>query len=368
MRKICFTAFLVMLCIVLQAQNDDRHAYETDTLGKQKNLQALVLPVLFYTPETSVGFGVGSQLFLLRESNTYNSRLSNMFVSVIYTANKQLIIDVQPKIYFDRGDYFLDMGYKFKVFPNSFWGIGNTTPEGNKEVYSMTSSEFRVAVLKRLPPNLNFGFEYVLEFHDVTDTEEGGILESGDVVGSDKAIISGIGAIFNLDSRDNTSSPNSGHFLQLNARFSSELFGATTGFNKYIFDLRTYRPLGKKSIVAIQLYSETTFGEIPFQGQSWYGGGERARGYFRGRFIDNNLYVLQAEYRWRFMPRWVLAGFVLVGEVADLPRNFFADLKPSFGGGVRFQITKSQQTLLRLDVGFGKDGSGGIYFGVDEAF
>ena len=85
-------------------------------------------------------------------------------------------------------------------------------------------------------------------------------------------------------------------------------------------------------------------------------------------FIDNNLYVLQAEYRWRFMPRWVLAGFVLVGEVADLPRNFFADLKPSLGGGVRFQISKSQQTLLRVDVGFGKDGSGGFYFGVDEAF
>ncbi len=368
MRKINYTVLLALLCITLNGQQEVHPVYETDTIGKEKNFQALVLPVLFYTPETSVGLGVGSQLFLLRESNTYNSRLSNMFVSVIYTLNNQLIIDLQPQIYFDRGDYFLDMAFKFKIYPNSFWGIGNSTPESDKEVYNMTSSEVRVAVLKRLPPKLNFGFEYVLEFYDVTETEEGGILESGTVLGSDHAVISGLGAIFNLDSRDNTSSPNSGHFLQLNARFSSELFGATSGFNKYIFDLRTYRPIGKKSIVAIQLYSESTYGEIPFQALAWYGGGERARGYFRGRYIDNNQYVLQAEYRWRFKPRWVLAGFVLVGEVADLPRNFFADLKPSYGGGVRFQISKSLQTLLRFDVGFGKDGSGGFYFGVDEAF
>jgi len=356
------------MSIALLAQTEDQHLFETDTLGKEKKLQALVLPVLFYTPETSVGIGVGSQLFLLNESNTYNSRLSNMFVSVIYTLNNQLIIDVQPEIYFNRGDYFLDMAFKYKIYPNSFWGIGNTTPESNEEVYSMTSTEFRVAMLKRLPPKLNFGFEYVLEFHDVTDTEEGGILESGEVEGSDRAVISGIGAIFNLDSRDNTSSPNNGHFLQLNARFSSELFGATTGFNKYIFDLRTYRPVGEKSIIAIQLYSETTFGDIPFQGLAWYGGGERARGYFRGRYIDKSQYVLQVEYRWRFQPRWVLAGFVLVGEVSDLPRNFFDDVKPSGGGGIRFQISKKQPTLLRIDVGFGKGGSGGFYFGVDEAF
>ena len=104
------------------------------------------------------------------------------------------------------------------------------------------------------------------------------------------------------------------------------IWGRDCGHSKCIFDLRTYGPLGETSLVAIQLYSEATLGENPFQGQAWYGGGERAPGYFRGRYIDNNLYVLQAEYRWRFLLRWVLAGFVLVGEVADLPGNFFDEL------------------------------------------
>ena len=101
---------------------------------------------------------------------------------------------------------------------------------------------------------------------------------------------------------------------------------------------------------------------------AWYGGGQLARGYFRGRYMDKLMYVAQAEYRLRFHPRWVLAGFALIGEVSDLPQNFFNDLKPSVGAGIRFQFVKNQSTLLRLDFGFGKNNNSGLYFGVNEAF
>ena len=215
----------------------------------------------------------------------------------------------------------------------------------------MTSHELRVAFLKRLPPNLNFGFEYVFQDHRVTETEEGGLLGSGQILGGDEAVISGLGFIFNLDTRDDVFAPLSGNFVQLNARFSSEIFGATSGFNKFITDLRTYRPLGEKSILAFQLYSENTYGEIPFQGLSWYGGGERARGYFRGRYIDSHMYVLQGEYRLRFRPRWTAAGYALIGEVADGTRNLFNGVKPSAEGGIRFKIKKDQSTWTRLGVG-----------------
>ena len=351
----------------IKGQNQ-QSVYRFDTVGKQKSLQVIALPVVFYTPETSVGFGGGAQIFLLRQSNVYNSRLSNVFVSAIYTLNKQFVFEAKPQIYIGRGDYFLDMAYKYQVFPNSFWGIGNETPESNEETYNMTSNKLRIALLRRLQDVLNFGFELTYEYHNVTEVEEGGILESETVLGSDEARVSGLGIVFNLDSRDQVEGPTIGHYLQFNARFSSELFGGTQGWNKYIIDLRTYRPLGEKSVLALQVYGESTYGDVPFQAQATYGGGERARGYFRGRFIDNHMYVIQAEYRWRFKPRWVLAAFALAGEVADLPRNFFSDLKPSFGGGIRFQLTKSQKTLLRADVGFGKDGQGGFYFGVNEAF
>ncbi len=358
-----------MMCLALNLYGQAEEPLSgIDTLGKQKAVSVIGLPFVFYTPETSLGFGAGAQIFLNRSSNIYNARLSNVLVSVVYTLNKQLLIDVAPQIYFGKGDWFLDAGYKYQVFPNAFWGIGNTTPDSDQEPYEMTSSELRIAFLRRLPNNLNFGFEVTSQVHKMTEVLEGGILDEGEVEGSEGASIQGVGAIFNMDSRDVVESPTDGYFMQLNANFSSKLLGADYTYNKFILDARSYHKLAERGALALQIYFEGSFGVVPFQTMATYGGGERARGYFRGRFIDNHQYVLQAEYRWRFKPRWVLAVFALMGEVADLPRNFFSDLKPAFGAGARFQLFKSTNTLLRFDLGFGKDGSSGFYFGDNEAF
>ncbi len=363
-----YLLFLLLFSISLISQGQKNDAvYKLDT-ARLKKIQFVGLPVVFSTPETGVGFGGGGQIFVPSQSNIYNSRLSNMLFTAIFTSNKQFILDIKPQWYIGDGDYFFDMAYKFKIYPNSFWGIGNETPEDNLERYDMTSNELRVAFLKRLPPSLNFGFEYVFQHHKITEVEEGGLLESGDILGSEGAVISGIGVIFNLDSRDDVFSPFSGNFMQLNARFSSELFGATYSFNKFIVDLRTYRHLGKKSILAFQIFTENTFGDVPFQGAAWYGGGDRARGYFKGRFIDNQMYVLQAEYRLRFHPRWTAAGYFLTGEVGRYTGDFFSEFKPAAGGGIRFKVKKDQGTLIRLDVGVGREQGANIYFGVNEAF
>jgi len=367
MRKCVASLILLGIACVISAQNDKSGAALFDTISSKK-VQIVALPLVFYTPETNFGFGVGGQIYLLNQSNIYNARLSNIFVSAVYTLNKQFFFEVKPQLYFGKGDYFLDMAFKYKIFPNSFWGIGNSTPEENLEKYSTTSTELSVSFLKRLPPALNFGLEYIFEKYDMTEVQEGGILETGEVLGSDGAIVSGPGFVFNLDNRDDISSPFSGSYMQMKARVSSENMGATSNFNQYIFDLRTYRPLGGKSVLAIQVYIESNFGDVPFQAMAWFGGGERGRGYFNGRYIDNHQYVVQAEYRLRFHKRWILAGFVLFGEVADLPSNFFDNIHTSVGGGIRFQIIKSQSTLVRLDMGFGQDGNSGIYFGVNEAF
>lgn len=369
MKKIISILLLLLFASVnLKAQKDNNASIPIDTLGKKKKVQLLGLPVIFYTPETQFGFGGGLQIFLLEKSNIYNDRVTNIFIDGIFTTNNQFILDVKPQIYFLDGNYYLDVAYKFKIFPNSFWGIGSFTPNSNLESYNMTSHQLSAAFLKRMPPYLNFGFEFVYEYHDVTEVEEDGLLDSGTIPGSDFAVISGLNVVFNFDSRSTIEAPQNGHFLQIKAGFSSENFGANYGYNKFLVDLRTYQKIGKKSIIAAQIFSENNYGLTPFQGQAWYGGGDRARGYFRGRFIDNHMIVIQAEYRWRFKPRWTVAGFILAGDVADQPSSIFQDVKPSFGGGIRFKITKTQNTLIRLDVGFGKDGSNGIYFGINEAF
>lgn len=346
----------------------DQGVVRSDTLGKGKSVKLVGIPVIFSTPETGFGFGGGGQLFITREQNTFLARQSNILFTGIYTANSQIVIEANPQVYFGEGNYYLDGSYQFKIYPNKFWGIGNNTPESNEENYDMTSHKFNVDFLKRLPPSLNFGFRFNFENHEVTEVAEGGILQSGEVLGSERAVIVGLGAIFNLDTRDQVEDPHGGYYITFNAQFASENLGSTHGFNRFITDMRAYKPISEKSLIAARLYLENNFGDVPFQAKSQFGGADIARGYFKGRFIDDQMYVLTAEYRWRFLPRWSLAAFGLVGEVSELNQDFFQDPKFSAGGGIRFKILKEQNTLVRLDLGFGEDGNSGFYFGVNQAF
>lgn len=368
MKALPYIFVFTLLCQFAFGQSRDQAIVRSDTVKTGSNLKLIGIPVVFSTPETGFGFGGGGQLFLTSEQNTFRQRKSNILFTGIYTTNKQIVIQALPQLYFGKGDYYLDGSYEFRIYPNKFWGIGNDTPETNEENYDMTSHKFRVDFLKRLPPSLNFGLRFNYENHELTEVEEGGLLDSGRIPGSEGAIIVGLGAIFNLDSRDQIEDPKGGYFINFNAQFSSKNFGATHGFNRFITDLRAYYPLGEKSILAARVYTENNFGDVPFQAKSQFGGGNIARGYFAGRFIDDQMYVLTAEYRWRFHPRWSLAAFGLMGEVSGISQEFFQDPKLSAGGGIRFKILKQQNTLVRLDVGIGEDGNNGFYFGVNQAF
>src|SRR5688572_33457624 len=74
-----------------QAKDD---VIKSDTLNKNKKFQFVAIPIIFYTPETSFGFGAGGQIFLLKQKNIYNDRVSNIFVDFIMTSNKQFIIEI----------------------------------------------------------------------------------------------------------------------------------------------------------------------------------------------------------------------------------------------------------------------------------
>ena len=368
MKHIFFTILILLLISPIYGQDKQEHIYQSDTLNIKQKIQLIALPIAFYSPETSFGIGAGLQTFLRTQTNVYNSRESNILTTLIVTANKQLILDVRPQLYFNLGDLYFDGLFKYKLYPNYFWGIGNSSPESNKEEYNMRTIQVSGALLKRLPPNLNFGFEYRFEKHEMLEILEGGVMDTQNILGADGAVISGLSFVFNLDNRDDVFSAMSGNFMQLNAGFSAKVIGATHSYTKYIIDLRKYFPVTGNQSLATQVYFESNYGDIPFQTKAWLGGADRLRGYFKGRYIDDHMYVAQMEYRWRFHRRWGLAGFIAGGEVSDRPSNFFTDFHYSFGGGMRFKLTRSKATLVRLDVGIGKDGNNGIYFGVNEAF
>ncbi len=269
--------------------------YESDTVKIQRAVQFVGVPIVFYTPETQFGFGGGAQLFFPRQSNVYNARKSNIFLDAMYTTRKQFIMDIKPQLFFLRGDLYLEAPFQFKVFPNFFWGVGNRTPDSAREQYNMRTISLGASLLHRLAPSINFGLKFWYEDYRMLEILENGILDREEIEGWEGARLGGLGLVINLDDRDVVESPTRGAFVQFSGEFSSQAFGATYSFNKFVLDFRKYFQPVEGHVIALQFFSEANFGTVPFQRKAWLGGPEKLRGYFRGRYMDDHMFVLQAE-------------------------------------------------------------------------
>ncbi len=84
--------------------------------------------------------------------------------------------------------------------------------------------------------------------------------------------------------------------------------------------------------------------------------------------MDHTYLLFQAEMRWRLLPRLHLNVFASMGQVSETIRVVFAYPKFSGGGGLRFQLLKTNPTLIRMDFGINQYGDTGLYFGVNEVF
>ena len=360
--------YIISLVVITSACFGQSQGIQTDTISAKK-INMLLVPIVFYTPETSFAGGAGGQIFF-KTNKSAKTLDSNIFGSVVYTANKQFILEAKPQLYFGNKNYFLNAAIKYRVYPNFFWGLGPNTPDSAEEGYNQTETTITASFLKRLPSNVNFGFEFNYGNYNITEVQEGGLLESGTIEGSEGANLVGLGVVLNVDSRDNIFAPLGGEFYQFKTNFNSRVMGSTHSFNTYHIDLRKYISLGNNNVLAMQVYTRFTFGNSPFQAKAYYGGADVARGYFKGRYIDDHLYVVQLEYRKPIMKRWELGAFILTGNVGheEPGQELFSDFKSSFGFGPRFFIFEDQRTLLRLDIGYDQFGNSGIYFGINEAF
>ena len=139
----------------------------------------------------------------------------------------------------------------------------------------------------------------------------------------------------------------------------------------YLFDNRFYKPIKSNTVFAAQLYGQFTNGDVPFNMLSLMGGGSLMRGYYLGRYRDNNLIAGQIEYRilpFDFSSRWGASLFAATGQVFSQQNIFdLGNFLPTGGFGLRYLIFPQKDIYTRIDIAFTREGSG-VYFFIGEAF
>jgi hypothetical protein len=95
---------------------------------------------------------------------------------------------------------------------------------------------------------------------------------------------------------------------------------------------------------------------VPFYVQPQLGGAYDLRGFRGRRFYDNDLYVLNAEYRWEIADQIDAALFGDAGKVfPSLSRiQPFRSLEACYGFGLRFR--RGSDVFWRVDLGFSREG------------
>lgn len=390
------THFLLMISFLLTVSAGLALGQEDQEQEKKKDkrISTVVLPIVFYMPETRWGIG-GGGLFTYRTPNTAaDSRPSSLYFQLYYTQNKQWGIELKPEIYLKNEDYIINAYFKMSKFPNKFWGVGNETPDLGEEFrefwgiengtpdqgeelkdedylnYTPKIFNFDLSVQRRIlkEEKLYAGIQFKYENLDILEVAPKGLLASGEVMGSSGGKLSSLGLILNWDNRDNIFFPRSGNYFQLTANFNSPTFGSDFKFTTVKLDLRKYFSVLKSHVFAVQAILQSVTGEPTFRHMSEIGGDVIMRGYYSGRYRDMSMMVLQTELRLKV---WKLLGAVVFANVADVSNKLgnlsLSNLKYTVGVGLRILVVPKEGTNIRLDYGFGKNTSG-FYILANEAY
>ncbi|WP_149303414.1 BamA/TamA family outer membrane protein [Pareuzebyella sediminis] len=362
--KLIIFFFVVLGCHSPVLSQDQQGTTKDSTL---KNLKISAFPVAFYTPETAFGFGgLGIATFWLKDE-ARETRPSSVQFGLSYTTKGQFLVYVPFEFYRDNERWRLlgELGF-YKYYYN-FYGTGIDAPEENEESYEVTFPRVRLSLLREIIPNFSVGLAYEFDGFSNLKIEEGGTLESSDVVGKRDGSVSNIGLSIIYDTRDNIFFPTKGFYLQGKAFTSSKLLGSSFTYSKFELDNRFYQKVGKDQVIATNLFLGSSSEGTPFY-DLYYLGSKRTRGINNRRFQDNTELSFALEYRFPIAGRFGGAVFGATGTVApNLGETFSTTFKNTGGVGLRYILNKRDGVRIRADFGMSNEG-GQFYFTIKEAF
>lgn len=335
--------------------------------AKPSDSSNVLVPVLMYTPETHVGFGALFAHFF-RLNKHPQARASSLGFLAIVTTRRQAIFEVHPDLYWSSDNFRLYGKLEYQRYPDSFWGIGNDTPNDAEERYERERSRLRAGAQQRIYGPLHAGITTDLMLYSAEYPDPRGLFATQDIPGEDGGFTAGLGPSFVIDTRDHAIATHDGTLVQLAALWFGPLLGSRYTFRKLALDARHFIPVTSTHSLGIHLYGETQGGNVPYYHLALLGGDELLRGYYLGRYRDKNLLALDLEYRLPVYWRIGAVAFAGAGQVADHPFELpKAPVRWTVGGGLRFALSQEEKLNLRLDFGMGP-GTYGFYFTAREAF
>lgn len=371
-------AFLLVLVLVNPAFAQKKlikklFSNEVDTT---RSSSFLALPVVGYAQETGIEFGAVSLYSFYTDRRDTLTRASRITGVATFTTKSQSNFQLKSDIWTPGNKYHYTSEFRYKNFPFNFYGTGDKTLHANED--RITQKLFRInggiekAIGRIFYTGINIGYDN----YRFSDKQADGIFAIDPaIIDRDGGQVLFLGVSQIIDSRNSNTYTTSGSYAKLNYSYAPDIFGGNN-FNGGMFeaDLRSFKSIGKRFVLGVNgIFQTIGDGGTPFYLLPQLGNDEMMRGYYTGRYRDENLLTLQAEIRYRLNPRFGIVGFAGGGTVYGHGDLQLDGLKPNIGGGFRYFFDIEKGLSVRLDYGFGEKRPGeerqkGFYLSLGESF
>ncbi|MEW5975034.1 MAG: hypothetical protein AB1898_04400 [Acidobacteriota bacterium] len=278
-----------------------------------------------------------------------------------------------------NGRLFTEFYSRYRSYPQEdFFGLGPNSRRSDRTSYALEDSLFEFTMGVNWTRWLATGFRQGYIKNNVgrgTDrrfrsTEQ--VFASSEVPGLDRQTdFYRTQAFAQVDYRDEPGNAHAGGFYGVTFSYYDDRNLDLHTFRRIDAEVQQYFPFfQKKRVIAFRartsLADVSPSQSVPFYMMDVLGGSETLRGFREFRFRDQNLLLLNLEYRWEAFSGLDMAIFGDAGKVTRRRSDIdFKDLKTDVGFGFRFNTIKS--VFLRIDVGFGNEGKR-IFFKFGPAF
>jgi outer membrane protein assembly factor BamA len=363
---------LVLTSVALFLTATPLAAQERDSLvapPPAPRLRIFPVPVLGYTPETSLMFGVavvGVRPGASASAGERPTRPSTALFTAVYTLKKQFQLGLDLDHWTAGNRWHLTTSTGVDRFPVQFHGIGAASTDSS-ETYTPQHLTLAVAAQRLVASHLYVGAGYALRHTRVVDVEALGRLAPGTVVGSRGGTEAALTVDGVWDSRDLLYMTRRGGYLRLSLGLAGRALGGEHAWRRYTGDLRGYQAVGRV-VLAAQAVVDATDGTVPFEQLPHLGGQNILRGYTAPRFVDGTMSAAQAEARVPVLSVVSVVVFGGLGATAPSLRAIpDAPLRVAGGLGARLLLDRANGLQLRVDYAFAK-GGGGLYVAAGDAF
>jgi len=369
---ICLSIFAQPLCAQMKLIKK-LLSNEKDTTRKASFMP---IPVLGYAQETGFEFGLGALYsFYVDRKDTMN-RSSNFSGTASYSTKKTYNLTLKGDAWTKGNRYHFIGEIRFKKMPFNFYGIGNNTQQLDED--RLVQQQFKMlfdaekSFLKSAYTGISLGFEN----YSFSDQVPGGIYSSSqDIFDKAGGSVLFLGVSQSYDTRNSNNYPTKGFFGRVTYQYAPDLYGGGNFTGSQIrVNVRNFWLLTPKVVLGLQgLYHTVQGTATPFYLLPQLGNDEMMRGYYTGRYREENLLAAQAEIRYRFMNRFGIVAFAGGGKVFSNGNLSLDDLKPNYGVGGRYFFDTAKGLSVRLDYGIGEKKpnekrQSGFYISLAEAF